>query len=114
MKSRDVAAIFSEMADLMEIQGEQSFRINSYRRAARTMKDQTTDIDVLAAEGKLGDLPGIGKGLAGKIEEFLATGKIKAHQELLAAVDTAVREFSAGPQRDDIAALALRPARTAG
>jgi len=35
-------------------------------------------------------------------------------QELLAAVDTAVREFSAGPQRDDIAALALRPARTAG
>lgn len=86
MKSRELYAIFEQMADLMEIQGEQSFRVNSYRRAARTMKELTADIDELAKSGGIVDLPGIGKGMAGKIEEYLASGKIAAHQELLQAV----------------------------
>ncbi|MBI5763426.1 MAG: DNA polymerase/3'-5' exonuclease PolX [Planctomycetes bacterium] len=86
MKSRELYAIFEQMADLMEIQGEQSFRVNSYRRAARTMKELTTDIDELAKTGGIVELPGIGKGMAGKIEEYLASGKIAAHQELLQAV----------------------------
>lgn len=86
MKSRELYAIFEQMADLMEIQGEQSFRVNSYRRAARTMKELTADIDELAKSGGIVDLPGIGKGMAGKIEEYLSSGKIAAHQELLQAV----------------------------
>lgn len=86
MKSRELYAIFEQMADLMEIQGEQSFRVNSYRRAARTMKELTADIDELAKSGGIVDLPGIGKGMAGKIEEYLTSGKIAAHQEQLQAV----------------------------
>lgn len=86
MKSRELEAIFSQIADLIEIQGGDAFRTNSYRRAARTLKDLTTDVDVLKAEGKLADLPGIGKGMLSKIEEYLATGIVAAHAELLAAV----------------------------
>lgn len=86
MKSRELAAIFEQMADLLEIQAEQSFRVNSYRRAARTMKDLTQDLEQLVKTGGLADLPGIGKGMAGKIEEFLSSGAVSAHQELLAAV----------------------------
>jgi DNA polymerase (family 10) len=86
MKSKELSNLFSEMADLLEILGEESFRVNSYRRAARTLKDLTQDVDALKAEGKLGDLPGIGKGMLGKIEEYLSRGKVEAHDELLARV----------------------------
>ncbi|MEK6642301.1 MAG: helix-hairpin-helix domain-containing protein, partial [Planctomycetota bacterium] len=86
MKSREISAIFEQMADLMEIQGEQSFRVNSYRRAARSMKDLTQDIDELSKTGGIVDIPGIGKGMAGKIDEYLASGKVAALDELVQAV----------------------------
>jgi DNA polymerase (family 10) len=93
MKSHELAAIFSQMADLIEIQGGDTFRINSYRRAARTLKDLTTDVDVLAKEGKLSGLAGIGKGMQSKIEEYLSTAKVAAHQELLESVPRGLLEL---------------------
>ncbi|MBX3395452.1 MAG: DNA polymerase/3'-5' exonuclease PolX [Phycisphaerae bacterium] len=86
MRNKEVSAVLDDIADLLEITGEQSFRINSYRRAARTVKDLTQDIEDLARAGELGMLPGIGKGMASKIEEFLADGRIGMHDELLATV----------------------------
>ncbi len=86
MRNKELVAIFSEIADLLEITGEQSFRVNSYRRVARTIDDLTEDVAEVAAQGRLGDLPGIGKGSVGRIEEFLAKGRITDHQELLASV----------------------------
>lgn len=86
MKSRELEAIFSRMADLIEIQGGDAFRSGSYRRAARTLKDLTIDVDVLQKDAKLADLPGIGKSMLSKIEEYLASGKVAAHEELLSAV----------------------------
>src|ERR1043166_4388504 len=97
MKSRELSNLFSQMADLMEIQGEQSFRVNSYRRAARTMKELTGDVESLAAAGKLVELQGIGKGMLGKIEEFLASGKITAHVELIASVPQGLLKLLAIP-----------------
>ena len=97
MKSRELSNLFSQMADLMEIQGEQSFRVNSYRRAARTMKELVEDVESLAAEGKLADLQGIGKGMLSKIDEFLASGKITAHLELVAAVPAGLLSLLAIP-----------------
>lgn len=86
MRNEEIAAVFSEIADLLEIKGEQSFRINSYRKAARTIGDLTEDVAEIAAQGKLADLPGIGKGSVGRIEEYLAKGRMTDHQELLASV----------------------------
>lgn len=86
MRNKELAALFSEIADLLEITGEQSFRVNSYRRVARTIDDLTDDVADLAAQGKLADLPGVGKGSIGRIEEFLAKGRITEHQKLLASV----------------------------
>lgn len=86
MRNKDVSALFEQIADLLEITGEQSFRVNSYRRAARSLKDCTRDIDELAAAGELGDIPGIGKGMASKIEEFLQTGRMAQLDELLESV----------------------------
>jgi DNA polymerase (family 10) len=86
MKNRELADLFDELADLLEIQGEQVFRVNSYRRAARVVKDLSEDIETVAAKGELGDLPGIGKGMAEKINEYLKDGKISLHTEMLASM----------------------------
>jgi len=84
--NEDIAAIFEEIADLLEITGEQAFRINSYRKAARTLRDLTADIAELAAAGEHTKLPGIGKSMAAKIEEYLAQKGIDLHSELLESV----------------------------
>jgi len=83
MKNTELSAIFDEIADLLEITGESAFRVNSYRKVSRTLKDLTRDVEQLAADGRLGELDGVGKSSVEKIEEYLADGKIPAHQELL-------------------------------
>lgn len=86
MKNEDLAAVFDEIANLLEIQGEQIFRINSYRKTARTLRDLVEDVVVVAAEARLADLEGIGKATIEKINEFLTHGTISLHQELRASV----------------------------
>lgn len=83
MINKELARIFGEIADLMEIRGEEGFRVNSYRRAARTFKDVAEDVATLSAEGRLTQLPGIGKGTAARVAQYLKEGKIDVHQELL-------------------------------
>ena len=88
MGNKDLSNIFNEIADLMQILGESTFRVNSYRRTARTLKDLGADVATLAATNELEALPGIGKSTAEKIRAYLASGKIELHQELLAKVPT--------------------------
>jgi DNA polymerase (family 10) len=86
MKNAEISRLFDEMADIMEIVGENKFRINSYRKVARVIGDMPTDIEEMLASGKLEDTPGIGKSSLAKIEEFIKTGQITAHQELLTKI----------------------------
>lgn len=86
MANKDLAAVFNEIAALMEILGESKFRINSYQRTARTIKDLTKDVAQLLESGELEELPGVGKSTVEKIRAYLADGKIDVHQELLAKV----------------------------
>ena len=77
--------MLSETADLMEIDGADSFRIRSYRNACQALETITEQVAVVAATPgrKLTDLPSIGKGMAAHIEEILATGELVMHRELL-------------------------------
>ncbi len=86
MKNAEIAEIFNEIADLMEIQGEQPFRVASYRKVARILEELSEDVETLLAEGKLGEIEGIGKGSIERIEEYIKTGKISTHQELIKKV----------------------------
>ena len=79
-----IAKAFVRIADLLEIDGADGFRVNSYRRAARVLKDTTEDVAALAVEGTLTKLPGIGKGAASRIQQFIETGKIDVLTELQA------------------------------
>jgi DNA polymerase (family 10) len=76
VRNFEIARLFYEMASLLEVRGESVFRIRAYQRGAQTLETLPEDVGVLAARGTLQHLPGIGKDLAAKIQEFLATGRI--------------------------------------
>ncbi len=82
MKNKELARIFSRMADALELKGEMGFRIVAYRKAARILDDLVEDVEVLNRAGKIVDLPGIGEGIAKKIAEYLETGKMKKYEEV--------------------------------
>lgn len=82
MINSEIARAFERIADLMEIDGADRFRINAYRRAARTISDQPGDIAELASQDSLTDLPGIGKGTAQRIQQYIQTGHIDVLDEL--------------------------------
>ncbi|MCH7873431.1 MAG: DNA polymerase III, partial [Planctomycetes bacterium] len=78
----ELARTFARIADLLEIDGSDGFRVNAYRRVARTLKDTTADVAALAVEGRLAELPGVGKGTAQRIQQFLDTRRIDVLDEL--------------------------------
>lgn len=80
----ELATIFSEMATVLELTGANRFRVNAHARVARVMGDLTVDVATMADDPKaLTSIEGIGDGTAKKIIEFVQTGKIKEHQQLL-------------------------------
>jgi len=76
MKNFELAKLFHEMADLLEIQGDNAFRVRAYQRAAQNLESLAEDVGQVARRGELLKLPGIGKDLASKITEYLGTGGI--------------------------------------
>jgi DNA polymerase (family 10) len=103
MTNADVARVFTEIADLLEIKGEDAFRINSYRRVARTIEDLATDVNDVAARGTLTELAGVGKASAGKIQELLRTGRLTLREELAQEVPESLLELreipTVGPKK---------------
>jgi DNA polymerase (family 10) len=88
-----ISSLFDQMADIMEILGEDRFRINSYRKVARVIGELPTDVKDLLDSGQLAKVPGIGKSSLAKIEEFINTGTITANQELLKKIPTDLLEL---------------------
>ncbi|HHT9117949.1 MAG TPA: DNA polymerase/3'-5' exonuclease PolX [Candidatus Hypogeohydataceae bacterium YC38] len=86
MKNAEIASLFERIADVLELKGENTFRINSYRRAARVINDLTEDIKEIADKGKLKDIPGIGEGHAAKIDEYLKTGHMTKYDEVMKGI----------------------------
>ena len=83
MKNPEIAQIFEQMADIMEIQGENPFRVNSYRKVARVLTDLPEDVEQVMLEGRLTEISGIGKGTAEKIEQYLKTGRMDVYERLV-------------------------------
>ena len=82
MKNKEIASLFQRMADLLEFKDENIFKINAYRKSARILNDLTTDIEEMVRSGDLQHMPGIGKGTAEKILEYLSTGHIAKYEEM--------------------------------
>lgn len=83
IKNIEVSKIFDEVADLLEIQGENPFRIRAYRNAARVIQNWPKNLaEVLKTEGSLPKIPGVGHDLDAKIREIITTGSLKLWREL--------------------------------
>ncbi len=105
MKSynEDFYRLFNEIADLMSLIDENSFKIRAYRTAARNLKERLEPITAKATPQKLMEIPGIGTALAEKMEQYLKTGKIPYLETLRRQIPKPVRELlkipHLGPRR---------------
>ncbi len=86
MDNREVAAVFDRIADLLEIQGEAVYRVNAYRRAAKSIRSTSEEVAAMAATGRLQQIPGVGEAIASKIDELLSSGRMAFYDKLVAAV----------------------------
>ena len=93
MDNREMAHTFQQIADMLAIQGENRHRIFAYQRAAETIAHLERDVADVWREGKLTELPGIGKTLAAKIEELLTTSRLGFYERLKGKVPPGVVEM---------------------
>src|SRR5437879_13422421 len=75
VKNEEIATRFSEIADMLDILGEDTFRSLSYQRAARQLESLTENVEDLVREGRVHQIPGIGRAPAVKITEHVTTAR---------------------------------------
>jgi DNA polymerase (family 10) len=100
----DIASAFNHLADLLEIEDANPFRVRAYRRAAATIEDLPASAAAMVASGAdLTELPGVGEDLAGKIKEIVETGHLKLLREVESRTPSALATLTAipglGPKR---------------
>jgi len=94
MDNPTMGRLLEETADLLEIDGGDSFRIRSYRRAAEAAAQTTVDLVAAAADtARLLEIPGIGKGMAANLQAIAATGSLPLRDELLARYGAGLLEL---------------------
>ncbi|HYW86171.1 MAG TPA: helix-hairpin-helix domain-containing protein, partial [Chloroflexota bacterium] len=112
MKNREVAAILNELADTMELLGEDRYRVASYRDAATHVEHYTEPIENMARDNRIAQIHGIGKSIGGKIAEYLGTGRMEALEErrnkVPPAALTLMRIQGIGPKRAMLLAQELK------
>ena len=104
MQNPDIARVFDEVADLLEIEGENPFRVRAYRNAARTIADLPDPLADRVREGAdLTELSGIGADLAGKIATIVKKGALPLHGQLVKKLSPGVLDLlripGLGPKR---------------
>ncbi|MDN5364587.1 MAG: polymerase [Eubacteriales bacterium] len=93
----EIALLFEEIADLLELKGDNPFKIRAYRNAARSLKKLPLSVREMAEKGDLTAIPGVGKDLAQKIGEFLQSGRIAYLERLREEVPPVLREIMSLP-----------------
>src|ERR1035438_5348593 len=106
MDNKAIAVFLHETADLLEIDGQDSFRIRSYRNAAEAIEALPQQVSNLISEPKqLLAVPGIGKGMLANLQMLFKDGRIEAHTELLKKYRPSMLELlkiqGLGPKRSE-------------
>jgi len=81
-RNEDVALLFDHIAELLTLKNENPFRIRAYQIAAQKIRALSDDIEEIARQGRLDAIPGVGKALAAKIQEYLETGRLQYYEKL--------------------------------
>jgi DNA polymerase (family 10) len=103
MDNIEISKILNEVADILEIKGEDQFRIGAYRRAAQVIEALPKDINEIYQEGKLEEIPGVGKSLAQHIKDLIEKGKCQDFENLKKKIPSGLIELmkieGLGPKR---------------
>ncbi len=99
--NKALAQIFVSMADRLATQQVNPHRVRAYRRAAESLVELEEDVSLVAERGALQEIPGIGKDLSARIQEFLKTGKIQAYEELKTPLPPEVADWATLPGLSD-------------
>jgi DNA polymerase (family 10) len=84
MKNSEVAKVFEDIADFLELKGEIPFKIRAYQKAVRSIEHLPVELEQLMKEGRLREIPGVGEAIAKKITELLTTGRLEYYEKLRA------------------------------
>ena len=103
-----LAGLFADIAQWLELKGENPFKTRAYEAAAKIFEQLDGDLAVLANSGKLEDIPGIGPAIAAKAAEFVATGRIKYHDDLKESIPPVLFEMIRIPGLGPRKAVALQ------
>lgn len=82
MRNSEVAELLYNISELLELKGENTFKIRAYAKAARAIEGMTEDVEIIASENRLEEIPGVGAKIAEKIMDYLKTGKVDSYEEL--------------------------------
>ncbi|MGD0154306.1 MAG: DNA polymerase/3'-5' exonuclease PolX [Thermacetogeniaceae bacterium] len=93
MTNWEICDIFNEIAELLEILGENPFKARAYRNAARILESVSGDVRELVRDGRIKEIPGIGDALAAKITELVTTGRLNYYEDLKQKVPPDVRQM---------------------
>ena len=97
MRAAEVADVLEEIGRLLELKGENPFKVRAYANAARALGDLTEPLDAVLAEGRLREIPGIGAAIADKIVAFVETGSIPLLERLRGEIPAGVLDLVAEP-----------------
>ncbi|MEM9227455.1 MAG: histidinol-phosphatase, partial [Verrucomicrobiota bacterium] len=86
MEKAAIVDLLEEIAELLELKGENAFKVRAYSAGARALETLEEDLGSLIAEERLGEIKGIGKALVDKITTLHETGELKYYDELKASV----------------------------
>jgi DNA polymerase (family 10) len=95
--NRQLADIFTTIGDMLEIKGEVIYKILAYRKAADSLNDLGRDVNDIWREGRLTEIPGVGKAIAEKIDELLSTGQLEFLEKLKREIPEGLVEVLAVP-----------------
>ena len=93
MDKKDIIEVLERIGTMMEIKGENPFKIRAYSAGARTLQTMEEDLGEVIEEGRLGDIPGIGKALTEKIETLYSTGELEFYHKLVASVPSGLMDL---------------------
>ena len=93
MKNSEVAKVFQDIADFLEMRGEIPFKVRAYQKAVRSIEHLPVELEQLMKEGKLREVPGVGEAIAKKITELLTTGRLEYYEKLRAEFPEGVITF---------------------
>jgi DNA polymerase (family X) len=93
LKNLELSQIFEQIAKILKIKGENPFKIRAYEKITLVLENLPIDIETIYQQGGLNNIPGVGTGIAKKIEEFLTTGKLEYYEKLKETIPTGVIEL---------------------